>query len=79
MLPEGGLHHAAAALSTPAVVIYGGFVSPVNMGYEGQVALYRPHRHDGEPCGLRVPCEGCIAAMDGIAVETVAAALERLL
>ena len=79
VLPEGGLHHAAAALGTPAVVIYGGFVSPMNTGYEGQVALYRPHRHDGEPCGLRVPCEGCAATMADITVEAVAAELERLL
>src|SRR6516225_6588415 len=31
--PEGGLHHAAAALGVPAVVIFGGYISPSVTGY----------------------------------------------
>ena len=79
VLPEGGLHHAAAALGVPAVVIYGGFVSPAITGYDGQVAFYRPHRDDGDPCGLRVSCPACRSAMAHIGVEEVLEALERLL
>src|SRR5262245_8355908 len=28
VLPEGGMHHGAAALNVPAVVIFGGFIPP---------------------------------------------------
>jgi hypothetical protein len=31
--PEGGLHHGAAAMDLPAVVIFGGFNSPKSTGY----------------------------------------------
>ena len=44
---DGGLHHAAAALGIPSVVIWTGFTSPRHLGYD-------THRniHDGsEPCG----------------------------
>lgn len=76
VLPEGGLHHAAAALGVPAVVIFGGYASPANTGYEGQVNLYRAA---GSPCGQRVPCGHCAEAMAAIAPEQVAEELERLL
>ena len=31
--PEGGFHHAAAALNKKAVVIFGGFIDPLVIGY----------------------------------------------
>ncbi len=40
VLPEGGLHHAAAALGVPAVVIFGAMTSPANTGYDGHVNLF---------------------------------------
>ncbi len=67
--PEGGLHHAAAALNIPAVVIFGGMTSPANTGYDSHVNLFQP---DGSPCGRRVPCEHCTMAMEAITVEMVA-------
>ena len=44
---DGALHHAAAALSIPAIVIWTGFSSPEHLGYDDQINL-----HDGSaPCG----------------------------
>lgn len=75
ILPEGGLHHAAAVFGTPAVVIYGGYISPRQTGYDGQVALFT----GGAPCGMRVHCDHCAAAMAAIQPEQVARnALELL-
>jgi hypothetical protein len=36
---EGGMHHAAAAVGVPAVVLFGGFIPPEIMGYKGQISL----------------------------------------
>ena len=62
VLPEGGLHHAAAALGIPAVVIFGGYISPLQTGYAHQISLYT----GGEPCGMRAPCAHCATAMKEI-------------
>lgn len=67
VLPEGGLHHAAAAVAVPAVVVYGGFISPRQTGY----ALHRNLFTGGEPCGMRVPCAHCRKAMSEIYPEMV--------
>jgi len=67
---EGALHHIAAAVGTPAVVIYGGYISPKVTGYEGQVALFRGG--DGLGCGMRVDCTHCATAMASITPEEVA-------
>jgi hypothetical protein len=76
VLPEGGLHHAAAALDVPAVVIFGSMVSPENMGYDGHDNIYRPH--GSGPCGARIPCPACAAVMASIGVGEVARRLRRL-
>jgi hypothetical protein len=49
--PEGGLHHAAAALGVRAVVIFGGFISPATTGYELHTNLFT----GGQACGMRIP------------------------
>ena len=67
ILPEGGLHHAAAALGTPAIVLFGGFVSPRQTGYAHQHNLFT----GGEPCGMRRACAHCMQAMARIEVEQV--------
>lgn len=64
---EGGLHHAAAALGIPAVVIFGGFISPAQTGYETHRNLFTGI----EPCGMRVPCKHCAAAMAAITPRMV--------
>ncbi len=76
VLPEGGLHHAAAALGVPAVVIFGGYASPANTGHDAHRNLYES---DGSPCGQRVACAHCAQAMAAITPERVAWELERLL
>lgn len=75
VLPEGGLHHVAAAFNVPAVVIFGGFIAPVHTGYEGHVNLFT----GGEACGMRVPCPHCREAMAKISPENVAERLMELL
>jgi hypothetical protein len=41
---KAGLHHAAAALGTPTIVIFGGFISPRQTGYPHQVNLFTAAR-----------------------------------
>lgn len=69
---EGGMHHAAAALGIPAVVIFGGFVSPAITGYRGHVNLAGTDTF----CGSRSYCSHCDAAMAAIEVGRVAEAVE---
>lgn len=73
--PEGGLHHAAAAVGIPAVVLYGGFISPDITGY----ATHRNLFTGGSPCGMRVACSHCRKAMEQITVDMVAAELDQIL
>lgn len=67
--PEGGMHHAAAALGVPAVVIFGSYVSPANTGYANQQNLYSDL--PGSPCGNRRPCGHCLKGMSLISIATV--------
>ena len=72
---DGGLHHAAAALGIPAVVVWGGLVGPDILGY-------RQHRnlHSGtKSCGSLKPCEHCRQALAAITVEQVVNAINRVL
>ena len=64
--PEGGLHHGAAAVGTPAVVIFGGFNTPRSTGY-----AWHDNIAVGEPCGSIDACWHCKAAMDSISVDRV--------
>lgn len=73
---EGGLHHAAAAMGVPAVVYYGGYISPNTTGYLGQYALYRSN---GSPCGQRVPCQHCRDIAADITVDEALSAITEVL
>jgi hypothetical protein len=73
---EGGLHHAAAAVKTPALVYYGGMHRSSMTGYEGQEFL---ERTEGEPCGQRVDCSHCKDIANDISVSEAFASIERLL
>lgn len=73
--PEGGLHHAAAALGVPAVVIFGGFIPPQVTGYEGHENV----SSSGHACGSLRNCEHCRRAMDEITVDRVMSSVNKLL
>ena len=72
---EGGLMHAAAAVQTPAVILWSEFISPEITGYDTLVNL----RHAGKPCGLRTNCPGCKASMEAITVDEVLESLKGIL
>jgi predicted glycosyltransferase len=65
---DGGLHHAAAALGIPSVVIWTGFTSPRHLGYDTHTNI-----HDGsDPCGTYTSvCEHCLLKAKAITVEQV--------
>ena len=75
ILPEGGLHHGAAAVGVRAVVLFGGFIPPVVTGYSSHTNL----NGGFEACGSLNPCKHCKAAMEAISVETVVTAAEEIL
>jgi len=68
ILPEGGLHHAAAAFNLPAIVIFGGFTPIEVTGYDIHVNLGAA---GAEACGMRVRCKHCEAWMARITPEQV--------
>lgn len=73
--PEGGLHHGAAAMKVPAVVLFGGFIPPSVTGYAFHDNMV------GSPnfCGSRNSCQHCADAMRRITVDEVWSAIERRL
>ena len=76
VLPEGAMHHACAAFNTPAVVLFGGYISPKVTGYDTQVNLFT----GGDlGCGMRNPCRHCQRAMEAISPEKVAKHLTGIL
>lgn len=64
---EGGLMHAAAAVDTPAVILWSEFIDPGITGY----ANHRNIRHVGKSCGSRMFCPTCRESMEKITVEEV--------
>ncbi len=65
--PEGGMHHAAAAVGVRAVVLFGGFIPPEIMGYDNQINL----TGGAKACGNIQPCIHCKRAMEAISVDDV--------
>ena len=76
---EGGLHHAAAALGRPAVVVFGGYISPEITGYGIHKNLFAPSPEYPLGCGTVTPCAHCRSAMDQITVEEVVEAVREML
>jgi hypothetical protein len=76
VLPEGGLHHAAAAFQVPAVVLFGGFVPVQVTGYVGHINI---GCDAPEAVGWRIPHPACDEAWDAITVREVAGAVSHLL
>ena len=75
--PVSGPVHIAAALGTPAVVIYGGYEHPVCSGYPGNINLYSPVRC--APCWLSSPCPYSKDCLYRIKPDAVEDAVNRLL
>ena len=73
---EGGFHHAAAALGKPAVVIFGGFISPRATGYLTHINI--ADKGPGSPCGTWQPCGHCAQAMARITVERVVESVRQM-
>jgi Glycosyltransferase family 9 (heptosyltransferase) len=73
--PEGGMHHAAAALGIPAVVLFGGFIPPAVTGYDSHTNFTGGAR----ACGSLKMCVHCIKAMQAITLGEVEAAAQKYL
>lgn len=73
--PEGGLHHGAAAVGIPAVVLFGGFIPPQVTGYDTHINL----TGGAEACGSLNRCEHCLAAMAAIPVDEVLESATKVL
>lgn len=72
--PEGGLHHGAAAVGVPGVVIFGGWIPHQVTGYAMHVNL-----GNEKGCGLLSRCEHCRQALDAISIDQVySAAIDKL-
>ena len=67
VLPEGGLHHASAVVGSKASVLFGGFISPKQTGYDDHINIFT----GGIPCGNRLPCAHCKKAMQDITPSMV--------
>ena len=68
---DGALHHAAAALGKPAIVLWGGLVPPQILGYD----IHKNICHADSWCGMNSACDHCKAAMEKITVEEVRSAI----
>ena len=73
---DGALHHAAAALGKPAVVLWGARTHPKVLGYESHANLYTG---DGESCGAMAECRHCVDAMKRITPDMVIEASRSIL
>lgn len=74
---DGGLHHAAAAFGMKAVVLWGGYSSASNFGYEDHVNIQSIDALT--PCGRLAKCEHCERAMQRIEVEEVVGTIFNVL
>lgn len=72
---EGGLMHAAAAVGTPAVILWSEFIDPSITGYD----VHRNIRKAGPACGMRSSCMGCKRSMQAITPSIVLDNLKDLL
>jgi hypothetical protein len=76
VLPEGGLHHAAAAFGVKAVVIFGAYIPPSVTGYPDHINLARSVP---EVEGLGPPDPRAQAALASITVAEVVEKLAEIL
>lgn len=75
---ESGLSHAAAALGTWQVTLFGGCMDSSVMGGYSRQTVVADHGQ-GSPCGAWKPCRHCEAVMAALSVEDVEAFLRATL
>ena len=73
---EGGMHHVAAALNKNAVVIFGGWIDPLIVGYNFHTNLFI--KNNEPPCGAKNKCKHCIKCMELITVKMVTKEIKKL-
>lgn len=73
---DGDLHHVAAALNMPSIVLWSHYSHPDNLGYVEHINI----RWDaaGKPCGLRDSCIQCKKSMEMIKVQDVLLAIRMV-
>jgi ADP-heptose:LPS heptosyltransferase len=74
--PESGPMHIAAALGTPSVVLYGGYLPPSCTHYSGDIALATDV--PCAPCWLNEPCPFALKCMTAITPATVESSIWSL-
>jgi ADP-heptose:LPS heptosyltransferase len=75
---ESGLCHAAAALGTKQITMFGGCMdADVMGGYPGQTVLVDQSQET--PCGRWHACEHCKSAMERLTVDEVSSAMRAAL
>ena len=74
---EGAIHHGAAALGLPGIVIFGGFISPQTTGYDMHVNMYPDDPRS--PCGNKQLCNHCQEMMEKIDPRTVAGKIKQII
>lgn len=74
---EGYLMHAAAAVGTPAVVVFGGFIAPWESGYPWNVNLFS--QLPCSPCWLTDKCPYEKKCMQRISPDTVIQGVQEVL
>ena len=72
---DGAMHHAAAALNVPAVVLWGGLAPHTVLGYDSHTNICKTDR----VCGSFHACAHCSDAMNAITVDEVAKAVSARL
>lgn len=77
MTNDGGMHHLAASVGAPAVVVFGGFADPKITGYPFQTNFYADI--EGSPCGNYGKCPHCVKAREMIKPEQVREAVMKIL
>ena len=76
VVTDGALHHAAAALNVPAVVLWGARTNPDILGYPDQINLWTG---TGVGCGAMNECAHCIDGMRKITPDIVLSAIEGVI
>jgi len=74
---EGGLHHAAAALKKPGIVIFGHWISPMVSGYSYHTNFYDKNIEKG--CGSLTLCQKCLEYMKNLSTKKVLEALSEFI